>query len=316
MAHQKRTRLQVLPSFLLCILSATLLWLLTMLGRDYSTEISVPIKFTNFPADRVANSELPASISVGVNGRGFTLLKLQAGIKREKIELDVNKLISGKNCNLVHINQQELRERIGAYMSAPLSITAIHPESINVSLAEVAQKRVPVKINHNVTFKKQFTLKGEISAEPSHIVITGAKETIDSISFIETELLKGESINSNIERDVKLINTPHVTYNDNAVVVKAIVEQTTGAEKSVNLRILNLPKSSSLTLFPDNITVTYEVGLSKYQTSLKEEFDFVVDFNDTYNNDKFLEIKLNKAPDYVENLTYSPHRVEYIIEER
>lgn len=316
MSPQKRFKLQTLPTFLLCLTTATLLWLLTMLGKDYTTEVSIPVSFTNIPADRVVNSELPESIIVGVHGRGFGLLKLQSNVKKNAVVFDVERMTTGKNRNSVHINSQEIRESIGAQISAPLSVTSLHPETIGFTLSEVANKSVPIRINHDITYKKQFTLKNKIIAEPSHIIITGARDIIDSIEYVETELVEGKNINSNIDKSVKLQPIPHITYNKSHITVRADVEQTTGAERTAGVRIQNLPKNISMTLFPEEIKLSYEVGLSKYDTSLKDNFDFVVDFKEITEERNYLQIKVHRIPEYIENLSYSPQRVEYIIEER
>ena len=74
MALGRKSKLQILSVYFICVAFAILLWLLTMLGKSYSTEISVPIEFTNLPQNKIVSSELPTVIKVGVSGRGFNLI--------------------------------------------------------------------------------------------------------------------------------------------------------------------------------------------------------------------------------------------------
>ena len=39
-------------SYLICVVIASILWFLNTLSKDYLTEITYPVKYTNFPAGK------------------------------------------------------------------------------------------------------------------------------------------------------------------------------------------------------------------------------------------------------------------------
>lgn len=314
MSSNRKFKFQILPAYLICIAFATLLWFLTMLSKNYTTEVNVPVVFTDFPNNKIAKSELPGSISVAVNGRGFNLIKLQASFKENAIAFNVKELLHGTNSNIITINAQELRDRVGMQINPSLTVNAVHPETVSFSLAEVAQKSVPVKINSDISFKKLYTQKGSIFTTPSTITITGAHDAIDSIEYVTTDKIIKNDIFTNISESVKLVPIPNVIYSTNSVTLNIDTELSTGAERSVAISVINLPSAMRMTLFPENVKLTYEVGLSKYEESLQEDFRIVVDYNDVKGNGKFLEVTSVETPQYIKNLTISPIRVEYIIE--
>lgn len=314
MPSNRKFKLQILYLYLLCLALAAFLWLTTMLGKSYTTEVSIPIRFDNFPANRIAKSELPNTITVGVNGRGFNLLKLQSTIKKSDIVVNVSELLSGNHSNNINIYGQELRERVAQNINPSLSITSLTPEAIHITLAQVTQKRVPIKTDCEISFKKHYTQKGKTTTIPEFITITGAQNTIDSISYVLTDKVTKSDISTNIEEKITLLTIPNVTYSQEYTTLKIETEQLTGAERTSVIGVKNLPANIEITLFPKQVKFTYEVGLSRYEESLKDNFGFFVDYNATKDGSNFLEVKATTIPDYIENLNFTPQRVEYIIE--
>lgn len=235
-------------------------------------------------------------------------------VKNGAITFNIKELMQHHRGNHININVQDLRDRVGMQINPSLSVNAIHPETINFTLSEVAQKSVPVKINSDISFKKLFTQKGVTMATPAMVTITGPHEAIDTIQFVSTQKVVKQNINSNISEEVELLPIANVKLSNEKVTIDIDAEQTTGAERNVTVNVINLPANIKMTLFPERVQLTYEVGLSRYEESLKDNFSVVVDYNDTKQGNDFLEIKPTISPDYIENLNISPKRVEYIIE--
>lgn len=314
MALGRKSKLQILSVYFICVAFAILLWLLTMLGKSYSTEISVPVEFTNLPQNKIVSSVLPTAIKVGVSGRGFNLIKLQVDFAKNDITFNIDELLHGGRSNRVHISQQDLRERISMQLTPSLSVTTINPESIDFTLEEIASKEVPVKLDCNISFNKLYTQKGDIKIEPKSVTIKGAHESIDSIEYITTEPLIKKELNSSIQQEINLVPTHNVAYSTDKVKVEIDAEQTTEAERNAIINVINLPSNVRMALFPESAKLTYKVGLSRYEESLKDNIHIVVDYNDTKDGRSFLNIKATETPSYIENLTITPQRVEYIIE--
>ena len=74
-----------------------------------------------------------------------------------------------------------------------------------------------------------------------------------------------------------------------------------------------VPEHMNIRLFPPYVTVSYEIGLSKYDKVSNKDFVFSIDYP-TAPHTNFLEVKAVKVPDFIENLTFTPQKVEYILE--
>lgn len=46
-------------SYLICVVIASILWFLNTLSKDYLTEITYPVKYTNFPGGKISRCRTP-----------------------------------------------------------------------------------------------------------------------------------------------------------------------------------------------------------------------------------------------------------------
>ena len=78
---------------------------------------------------------------------------------------------------------------------------------------------------------------------------------------------------------------------------------------------LQIPDSWTLRVYPDNVDISYEIWLSNYNKITAGDLLFSVVYpNNAYVTD--LEVKVVKAADYIKNLSYTPQKVEYILEKK
>jgi len=79
--------------------------------------------------------------------------------------------------------------------------------------------------------------------------------------------------------------------------------------------VINHPDSLILRAFPGQITVNFQVGLSTYETLNEHFFRAVIDYAEAGNMlGKKLQVKLDRMPDYIQSVNYTPKTVEYILE--
>ena len=160
------------------------------------------------------------------------------------------------------------------------------------------------------TLKRQYIVN-QITVAPDSTWIEGPVNILDTLHGIPTEPIKLKNISKNITRTAELVALPYCTPQETAVEVDIQVEQFTEARKIIPITPLHVPDSLTLRLFPDNVNISYEIGLSKYDKITASDFIFSVDY--PKNADAtYLEVKVVKAPDYIKNLSYTPQKVEYL----
>ena len=282
-------------SYLICVVIASILWFLNTLSKDYLTEITYPVKYTNFPAGKYPVAELPTQIQLTVKAKGFALLGHSIRTSFLPITFNV-----GSYCN------HALSDKAG--------IQGVAPEEIVFQFAQSGRKKVAIRPIVDYTLKRQYIVN-QITVAPDSTWIEGPVNILDTLHCIPTELIKLKNISKNITRTAELVALPYCTPQETAVEVDIQVEQFTEARKIIPITPLHVPDSLTLRLFPDNVNISYEIGLSKYDKITASDFIFSVDY--PKNADvTYLEVKVVKAPDYIKNLSYTPQKVEYILEKK
>ena len=106
----------------ICVIIATVLWFLNALNKEYTTEITYPIKYTDFPKGKLFVSEPPKEMTLAIKAHGFALLRYSISTSFLPIVLNVNSLLDKKDQLEYTVNTSEIKDRISAQLN-----TDIHP---------------------------------------------------------------------------------------------------------------------------------------------------------------------------------------------
>lgn len=303
----------------ICVLIATVLWFLNALNKDYTAEISYPVKYTDFPKGKHLISELPKSIILEVNAKGFALLGYKVSTSFLPITFNVNSYskhrLEGKDVLEYTVNTSEIMDKISSQLSQDIKLQNIRPESIEFKFSRAVSKMIPIKPVVNYTLKKQYILKNNISVTPDSIWVNGPATLIDTLQYIYTQPVKFKEISKKVTDQTELKEIPDVDFDQREVTITLDVEKSTEAQKTIAIIPRNLPDSLNIRLFPDNINITFEIGLSKYDKIFDTDFEFTVDYNQA-SGSSFLNIKAEKTPPFIQNMVITPQKVEYILEQK
>lgn len=307
--------------FLVFLILSTIFWLLNQLEDVYLTTVSYPVKYTNPPQHKVFVGELPSSLELEIQARGFKILEYKIGKGLMPIELNVNSysLRSNDEDNRLqyYITTDAARNRIAQQLSSSIEIVDITPDSLFFEFAERTEKRVPVTPKLTYTLGKQLMLKGDIQKEPDSITIAGPSKILDTIESIPTEHQEISEITKTIDFYASLQEVNgRVEYSQGDVHLTIPVEQFTEGTLSKEITIKNKPDSVMVRTFPKSIQITYNVGLSNYQKVIPELFKATVSYDEVQSGAEKLRVQVDKAPEYLKSFTYTPQTVDYIIERK
>ena len=306
--------------FLFFVVLSTIFWFLNQLEEEYETEISLPVRYSNFPKDKILVNDLPDYFNLRVKAHGFKLIEYKISNKFLPYPINVNSLTLRMHSESSYVKlfslTRFLKDDIERKLSSELKIISISPDTLYFDFAERVFKSVPVLSNFNAVPATQYLIRGDIVFNPDSIIISGANPIIDTISEVYTQSVKLLDLEANYSKDIKLEKIGHVNFSDDEVNVTINVEKFTEGSQKVKLNIINVPDSLILRTFPKEITVTYFVALSDYEKVLPQLFDVVVDFNEIDNKKNKLTVKIENSPEYIKSLRYYPQAVEYIIERK
>ena len=306
--------------FLFFVFLSTIFWFLNQLEEEYVTDISLPVRYTNMPADKILVNDLPEYFEIRVRAHGYKLLEYKISNKFLPFQINVNsitlRMLSGSDFSKLYALTRLMDDKIENQLSSELEVVSISPDTIYFEFADRIFKKVPVVSGINAKPATQYMIHGNIVFSPDSVIISGAEPIVDTINEIYTNQIELLDLDANYNDDIKLNKIDNVNLSEDKVDFSINVEKFTEGTKTVKLQVANVPDSLIIRTFPKEITVTYLVALSDYEKVLPELFEAVVDFKETSNQLNRLNIKIQNSPDYIKSLRYNPKTVEYIIERK
>ena len=120
-------------SYLICVVIASILWFLNTLSKDYLTEITYPVKYTNFPAGKYPVAELPTQIQLTVKAKGFALLGHSIRTSFLPITFNVgsycNHALSDKaGIQEFILNTNDIKDKISSQLNTEIQLQSVGPE--------------------------------------------------------------------------------------------------------------------------------------------------------------------------------------------
>jgi hypothetical protein len=304
--------------FLFFLVVSTVFWLLNVLGREYTTQLSYPVRYTNFPDNVVMVGELPSNLDLTVNAYGYTLLKHYIGRRLLPIVVDVNSYSLNRmpdtDTKNFYMLTSVAANRVTGQLGADIEVLRIEPDTLFFRFTDMITGRLPVKPVLEIQFEQQFMMKGNIVVEPDSVDVSGPAAVIDTMQFIPTTTFRKTGVNKPVQERVSLPEIRMLNLSVNTVLLNIPVEQFTEASLRIPLEAVNLPDTLIMKTFPSVITVSYLVALSDYDKVTAQQFNAVADYNSVPSGNGRLKVDIVEQPAFVRSVRFAPQYVDYIIE--
>lgn len=306
--------------FLVFLVISTGFWFLNALRKDYIATLNYPVRFVNVPENTMLSDDMRKKISVKVRAGGFVILRYQLSNTFLPLTFDVSEMKpwSSDDQKGVFTVTEDGHTRIVGQLSQGMELIDIEPDTLFVPLLEKRTAKIPVKIRTQLSFEKQFLQAGPVFLEPDSIDVLGPKQIIDTLKFIEARPLVFENLEDTVSTMVGLNLPPEIKSSVRRVEATVPVEPFTELNFSVPLRVNGLPDSLRIKTFPSEINISFRVGMSKYEKTNRSMFRAVVDLDQVFKEDRpdRLKVRLERFPEHVESLSFSPIFVEYLLEKK
>jgi hypothetical protein len=307
-----------LTVFGVCVGLALLMWLLTSLGKDYNTTFFIPVKYSNFPENKTLLNEMSDRLAVNVSGTGYDLLKYDGRLEGDTLVINLNNLkisvIGGYQRGTLDpaIISKDLQERLNGM----LAINSVLTDSLEFVFDLKVTRIVPVRPVVEFSVPHGFVLLDSVIAFPNEIEIIGALSVLDTLAYIKTDTLRLGEVNKASNNTVMISRSvvgSDATFSHDSLQVIVNIDQLTEKSFLLEPKILNVPDSINLLLFPSSVEVIMQVPLSRYDDVLEEDVQLNVDFND-YNPDyPTLPLKLESWPVQAKNVKLKDQQVEVVL---
>jgi len=300
-----------LKILLFSFIFALALWLYINLNLSYSLDLSIPVEVQSTKSQALSE-EIPASIDVTVNGKGWDLLNILIS-KDLKYSLDISKLKKDSRI----ITEQLVNERLN--LQPNVSVLKITPDTIVINFDKVSEKLVPIKNNIVVNLKDGYSIVGNPFFTPDSVRIQGSSALINKIKFIPTETRIFNNVNSNLSGIINIKDTlanitkiepRQINYNYNVQL---------SAEKGfddVEVEVSNVPEDKEVLLIPPKVNLSLRGGVDQLSQISLSDIIVKVEFNKIERDTLGFIVPEVNIPKETSLLKIEPQKLQYIIKKK
>ncbi|GAB3260040.1 hypothetical protein GCM10027347_24070 [Larkinella harenae] len=167
-----------LPTLLLCLLAAAVIWLLNALNKNsYTVSVQYPIEFVYNQDLFVPTSPLPKTISVNITGNGWKLFRQSwLPFRSSPIRYPVNKPLQTK-----FINTASLAESLTDH-AKDVRINFVAGDTLALNFDRLAAQEVPVVVDSaNIDLADRMVVSSLINVSPRTIRFEGPARLLRAV---------------------------------------------------------------------------------------------------------------------------------------
>jgi len=299
--------------FFVCVAIASVFWALMTLTDTYQNQITFKIEYADFDSEKIVINQPPKKITIQVEASGFDLIASQLGFTHQNIILypeDFESYTKQSKTIWFWIPEKNLPIfNIGK----SINIVSFGMDSIKVITDNIISKKIKlypiVKANYDSTL---FVASTPLLSPDSALFI-GAQSILKKMRSYKVDIKPLDLKTQNFYQDISL-NPP---YGINKISPEKVtlfigIEPIKQFNVSVPLQCNNCPKNVDLKLFPSSVEVSFLCGTKEFAAINSQSFKITIDYNEVVNKNDRLNVKLERAPDFIKELKIFPATLEYI----
>lgn len=307
-------------AFLLSLLLSGLFWLLISLSKEYVDEVQIPVQYNGIPDDVLVANEPELVVTAEVRGFGFDLMWNWLKIESLKLPIDASPsnlpTLNGNGSEWHYFVTNSKNNRNMETGDDQVQILNVSPDTIFFLFKPKYMKLVPVRLDADISFQKQFGMDGTVVIEPDSVMITGPREVVDTIRFILTDKQTFTDLDESVTAEVGLIGTrelSNISFDKTSVRVEVNVVEYTEGTVSVPVSV-NSDGRNSVQIFPQEVELKYLVPLPDFDKIQPAQFEVSVTLDDEAKHNSRLIVAVDRFPANVKQVRVNPPQVEFIIQ--
>ena len=299
-------------TFLVFLAISTALWFLIKLSDNYSTQAIYTLQFEEVPADQwVSSPELAVKMSLNTNGFHTLRYKMVRDPKRIVIIPLDEVPYRQETGNTYSFSSQYVAERVAKILGINTSDVVMNDDKVYFNMDALKSKVVPIDFRSDIKTQRQFGVYGIPTLNPPTITVYGPQEVIDTVNSVRTNKVTKANVSRGFRETVGLdLLGGRIQSNIKEVEVEVNVEKFTEKDVEVPIKVSGNLK---LRFFPETMKVKCLVAIKDYASIVPEDFSVAVDKQQLEALQPLLDVRLASWPQYIQVLSTSPDKVEYLI---
>lgn len=267
----RRRKRDIIYQVFSSLLLSGVLWLYIVLSGEYSHEVHLPLKYTNYPSQMNLTVELPKFLQISLNGKGFDLIKSPWFWRKDTVLIDLtDALKSGFIPTDSHVPTDKLVKDV--------AILDISPDTIYLQFQKEFEKKVPIYVNIGSPLPDGYYFSQEPVYLPDSITVKGNEADLHNIMYWETQPIDLSHFVSKDHAEIPLYINDKIGVFPKSIIVQYKVEKFIEGKIEVPIQVRNLPLNKKIFLYPPLYTLRFVANANNYKKVNKDWFDVYIDY--------------------------------------
>lgn len=298
--------------FLFFLAVSTSFWFLSTLNETYETDIDVEMIVTEVPENVIITEELPKTVKITVEDKGFNLLNYLWFNEVKPLHFEF-RLYSGKG-GRGQVTVSDIQKMMQHRLSETASIISVKADHLDFFYNHGGKRKLPIAYDGRISTKANFYI-ARTSLSPDSIVVFAPEEVFDTLRVITTERVDFTDLAESTTKSLRLQNVRGAKLAKNDVKLNVIIDQLTEMTISVPVKTKNVPEGISLKTFPARVELRVAVGVKRSASLKPELFNVVADYNNLPGDPtEKIPLVIQTQPKGIVKATLKVDKVDYLIE--
>lgn len=293
-----------------CAIISMVSWLSIKLSKNYYQSFTLRYEIVNIPKNIRLTTE-NNTIKINFKADGFKIVNLSKNVKSANFLFDFANLNYPKNIldGILKIPSELIVSQYNKAYLNEVEIIQFSPDTLIFQTFEIRQKTVPIKTIFK-TSENTMTFETECIKLPDSVIISGNKNSIDTISVIYTE-----AVDIRLFAQQEIQNAKLISPNKSIKFSHSTVDIRLGNPNKINIKlnIKLLPQSEKEIIYTpvqSFAVLEYETELSKLSNHVQDSFK--VEMNLIEKHENIAPLKLTKHPQGISNILISPSTTSFV----
>lgn len=292
-----------ISAFTVSLIIAILFWLLNSLSKNYSHKVTFNLVYQEIPFNSQPANPLPKTVNIIFEGNGFDLLWLN--IKKPFKDLKVILPVS-TNKNFPETFNMAVADCFTKQFhttSQNLNISYTEPDSIHFIFTPRLVKKVPVKFNVNISYRKRFGSAKGLMPDADSVIIAGTASALAKVTQIETNNVNAHNLGSTTRLTLKLLNPDSLNIFLSLYTISAQIKVEEITESWINVNVTPPPHIGQILLIPASVKVSFNTTLDN--AKIINPADFLVSAVESEKEGYAVPV-IKKHPPYIKVVFINP----------
>jgi len=299
---------EILTIALFIMVSAALWWWHAM-NTVRENQLTIPVVYTGIKANIHLTPDLPDRLLIHVSENGERIRAFRK--LAPELTIDLSDAFPRESGDLL-ITPEMLNTQLERLLPGSTVLLDTKPERIRARYTRQHSKKVPVHFAGELHTASQYQIAGEPVCQPAGVTIYGSSEQLKAVEQIETQATVFRHLKDSNLLSVSLVAPAGIRLQQDSIQLQVIAERFTEKVFTLPVRVRKQPNGTVVRLFPAQVEVTVQVGITHFQSLQDNQIDVYCDYPTDGRTLLPVEVKVHNP--HVTQVRTSPGNVEYMVE--